>query len=826
MISKRMVIAMIACLLLAAALLAPQSPVSLRAEQQLSSTWIRCGGPLGGLGYDIRMHPLDPDTMFVTDSYAGVFKSDDGGQSWYPSSNHIEVHGGDSGDALKAFCLTIDPVNPGTIWVGLQNYGEIYKSTDGGRNWTLKVNGIGDGYLDGLSFRGFTVDPQHPDTVYAAGEINSLRWNGAVLNGRQFDRTMGMVYKTENGGDSWTAIWTGANLARYVWIDPDDTQVLYVSTGITDREAANTDTTTNDPGGVGILKSYDGGAHWEDRNNGLTNLYIGTLFMHPYDPDILLAGADSGVWPAGAGVFRTTDGGNSWVKVLSAGANSVEFAMSDSLIAYAGGAGAVYMSDDGGETFRQMTSGPPTDGWGSPGVQSGFPIDFQVHPFDASRIFANSYGGGNFVSADSGHTWAVASEGYTGALVKDVAVAGDDPGRVYAAARSGMFVSYNFGEEWHGRGFAPALPGLEWRAVAINPLNSSHMLAAFDLYNVILETRDGAQTWQTTTGTVPEPHIWRCFAFAPSDTQTIYAGSGAGTVENAGMGIYKSTNGGLIWSAANDATSDTANVAELAVQADNDSVVYAACSNMGLLKTMNGGATWAASAFDTLANPRALSVAIDPADANHVLAGMDDAGLYQSFNGGANFSSVPVGLPAEADVMDIAYCPVDANLIYVADRRSGVYRSTDGGGSWIKVNDGLRMRAVNALAFSGDGQVIYAGTEGEGVFRLDGAGPVTAVGDSPPNPRRVGLQVYPNPFNPGATVAYKARAGEHVRVAIYDVAGRLVRVLHDGGVVSTGRHEVVWDGRNNRGQSVASGVYLCRAEVGENLETKKMVLVK
>jgi hypothetical protein len=136
------------------------------------------------------------------------------------------------------------------------------------------------------------------------------------------------------------------------------------------------------------------------------------------------------------------------------------------------------------------------------------------------------------------------------------------------------------------------------------------------------------------------------------------------------------------------------------------------------------------------------------------------------------------------------------------------------------------MRAVSALAFSGDGQVLYAGTWGEGVFRLDDAGPVTAVGDSPPNPPQIGLQVYPNPFNPGATIAYTAATGEHVRVEIYDVAGRLVKALQEGAVGYTGRHEIVWDGRNNGGGSVASGVYFCRTEVGKHRETKKLVLVK
>ncbi len=51
--------------------------------------WVRTGGPLGGLGYDIRMRPDNPDIMFVTDAWAGVFKSTDGGDTWFPSNTGI-----------------------------------------------------------------------------------------------------------------------------------------------------------------------------------------------------------------------------------------------------------------------------------------------------------------------------------------------------------------------------------------------------------------------------------------------------------------------------------------------------------------------------------------------------------------------------------------------------------------------------------------------------------------------------------------------------------------------------------------------------------------
>src|ERR1019366_3992545 len=88
-----------------------------------------------------------------------------------------------------------------------------------------------------------------------------------------------MVYKTTDGGEHWTQIWQGDNLARYVWIDPGNRNLLYVSTGFFDREDAQSNPVANLAGGVGILKSTDGGQTWRvlNQTNGLGNLYVGSL---------------------------------------------------------------------------------------------------------------------------------------------------------------------------------------------------------------------------------------------------------------------------------------------------------------------------------------------------------------------------------------------------------------------------------------------------------------------------------------------------------------------------------------------------------------------
>jgi photosystem II stability/assembly factor-like uncharacterized protein len=461
---------------------------------------------------------------------------------------------------------------------------------------------------------------------------------------------------------------------------------------------------------------------------------------------------------------------------------------------------------------------------------AGFPIDFQVDPAYPDRMFANNYGGGNFMTDDGGHTWTAASTGYTGAQVRNIAVAPYDPARVYAAARSGMFVSSDFGFHWLGLINWPAF-GLEWNVVDIDPHNPAHMLAANNYTSTIYESHDGAETWRIASPALPEGKAWRCFAFAPSDPLTIYGGTGAFlsagqfSDDMAAAGIYKSTNGGLGCGPANDAVSQDAQVAELAVHPEFEWVVYAASTNKGVLKTTNGGLEWVVMNSGLPAQPNVLTIAIDPSNHDHLFAGLATAGLYQSVNGGATWTSVPVGLPAEAQVSSIVFNPLDNDLIYLADQHSGVYRSVNGGATWTTVNDGLRTKAVNELAQSQAGLFLYAATEGEGVFLLEDAGPPIAVGE-PPAPAPLALeQSYPNPFNPAVTIDFTLREPTRVALRIFDTSGRLIRTLLDE-PRAAGPHRLSWDGRDNTGRSVASGVYFYRLRTGLGTMTRKMILAR
>jgi photosystem II stability/assembly factor-like uncharacterized protein len=697
-------------------------------------TWIKTGGPIGGLGYDVRMRPDKPDTMFVTDTFSGVNVSVDGGRTWQASNTGITARTGTSGDAIPVFCLTIDSRNPDVVWAGTQNARGIYRSTDGGKKWVQKTNGIVE--QNGISFRGITVDPNDSNVVYAAAEISSFVWAGASIMGREFDRTKGVVYRTRDGGQNWTAIWRGDNLARYVWIDPRNTSVVYVSTGIFDREAANSDLVNGVPGGVGIVKTTDGGQTWQalNRPNGFENLYVGTLFLHPQNPDILLAGAGVVGSSTGAGIYLSTDKGARWQRGTLAGSGqvieevitSVEFAFSDPRIAYAGSSSFFYRSSDGGHTWTIRAGGPPSNDYGPPGIWTGFPIDLQVDPRNPDRVFINNYGGGNFLSEDGGLTWQVASYGYTGAQLHRVVANSRTNGDVYVTGRSGSFRSPDRGDNWTGLNYIPA--NFVGFTVVLDPANPSTLLLSSDSTGTLLRSTDGGVHWTMTfkhplaTGDPNNRHGFKSLTFAPSSPRTVYGGVCRTTTESGtagpSFGVFKSTDGGMTWQDSNDAVSAGQNIHMIAVRPGDENTVYATTYKSGVLKSTDGGHSWK-QINQGLGLLDVRSLAIDPSNPAVLYAGIEGGGLYKSTNSGATWTLAATGMDPAASIRDIAIDPSSPQTVYAADYRTGVYWSADGGKTWVQINNGLSTRAVKALALTPSGGTLYAATEGEGLFRLD-----------------------------------------------------------------------------------------------------------
>lgn len=707
--------------------------VSVVGVPNPEATWERTGGPMGGLGYDVRYGTGDTQIMYVTDNFSGVYKSANNGQTWFPTNRGITGRFWPSGDAIPVFTLNVDPNNPNNLWAGLKDVKGAYKSIDTGQTWTEVTPVMTDTQF---VFRGFTVMPGNSNEVFASGELPMN------ITGKEFGLVKGRIYHTEDGGQNWTKIWEDENLTRYVIVHPEDHNVIYVSLGIFDREANDSDCKLIPPvsgnqGTGGVLRGVRNGSTWEWTlmNDGLTDMYVGSLVMHPSDPQIMLAGAGnvacSRYWVGDqvaetGGVFLTTNGGESWTKTLTEDIiTSVEFSPNHPNIAYAGGQNKFYISENGGETWVLVAG--ETFPWGPPGILAGFPIDILVDPEDPGTLFANNYGGGNVKSSDGGSNWELASKGYTGAMMFDISVHPGDPGVVYATARSGAFRSMDGGETWSGMAYPPA-NFAETYSVGLSPHTPKILLVAHELMGKLWRTLDGGDSWELVKTLDPVSGLnmrgFKRIVFAPSAPHVVYAGSCRSRGELHGgktdaLGIFKSEDTGQTWLEANSTNTEDECVNDLAVHPNNHFIVYAATAAEGLYKTTDGGVNW--TPMNTgLPTSDIRSVAIDPGNWDVVYVGTEGHRVYKSTTGGGSWSPLVAGMEPNDSIWALAIDPLNPAVVYAGSFFSGVYRWNVDEGLWSHINDGLRTRSVTDLAISHDGSVLYAATWGEGVYRLGG----------------------------------------------------------------------------------------------------------
>ena len=691
--------------------------ISIQGDKLIQSTeWKKTGGPSGGLGYDVVFHPTNPEIMFVTDNPSGVNKSYDGGKTWVQRNEGINTRAGEAGDGIPIFCLTIDPKNPNIIWTGTQFNRGIYKSVDCGETWEKKDAGVTE--WNEITFRGFGVDPNNSDVVYAGAEITS------GVTGYGGDKAKGKIYKTTNGGESWSCVWEGGSLVRFVIVNPNDSNIVYASTGIFDREAYNDI-------GVGVLKSTDAGNSWSQINNGLTNLFVGYLEMHPNNPDILFAATGAGEQQhygyTHGGIFKTDNGGQSWRHVLHCPdhLNSVVFSPSDTDVVYAAHNSFFYRSEDGGENWTNLGL------WGPPGISPGSPIGMAVSPTNPLVVFANNYNGGNFKSEDGGETWVNASNGYTGASLRMIKV---DPGnarKVYCVGRSGTFSSSNSGYTWKGLTYFPLMN--DSLSIAIHPLDSQNILVTLDASEgAIYGTTDGGSSWRLLY-LYPDIydssnlHSFKAIKFSPSNPSIIYAGmrrvQTMGSIDpgdGPSQGMFKSSDGGQTWNQINTGLEETYRkcINEILIDPDDPEVVYIGTYKNGIWKTTNGGGLWVCKTTQLEELDDARSLAMHPVNHNVIFAGTRGNGIWKTTDGGDTWKNISIGMPINASILSIVFDPTDPQTIYAADLTSGVYISKDGGQTWYIMNGGLTTRSVISLDISSDGSILYAATSGEGVFSL------------------------------------------------------------------------------------------------------------
>jgi hypothetical protein len=111
------------------------------------------------------------------------------------------------------------------------------------------------------------------------------------------------------------------------------------------------------------------------------------------------------------------------------------------------------------------------------------------------------------------------------------------------------------------------------------------------------------------------------------------------------------------------------------------------------------------------------------------------------------------------------------------------------------------------------------------VITISESSGITAVEDMP-TPPDFFARSYPNPFNPKTTIAFGMKSAGDVSLKIYDLKGNLVRTICENRHYSDGRHELHWQGRDDAGRAVSSGVYIYRLQAGQETAVERMALLK
>lgn len=381
----------------------------------------------------------------------------------------------------------------------------------------LKVRNIGPAYMSG---RIADIDVVKSDPA---------TWYVGVASGG--------VWKTENAGTTWTPVFDDQSVYSIgdVTIDQSNPNIIWVGTG------------ENNAGrhiafGDGVYKSMDGGKTWQ--NMGLTKSeHIGDIIIHPEDSNTVWVSAQGPLWSSGGerGLYKTTDGGKTWRNVMQdfvdewTGVGSVAMDPKNPNKLYAftwsrhrtiaavmdGGPGsALYTSDDGGETWRKLSTGlPKGKDWGKSSVA--------VSPVNPDVVYAaielEERTGGFYRSDDRGESWTYMSDMVgtgTGAHYYQEIFA--DPhtfDQVYMSNNSSS-VSMDGGKTWqfmnrdnrHG----------DDHAFAFNPNDPDFILVGTD--GGVYESRDDMKHWRFMAN-IPVTQFYKIAADDKLPFYNVYGGT-------------------------------------------------------------------------------------------------------------------------------------------------------------------------------------------------------------------------------------------------------------------------------------------------------------
>ncbi|MEO0340266.1 MAG: hypothetical protein AAF242_13775 [Bacteroidota bacterium] len=693
-------------------------------------------GPAGMSGRVTAIDAVvaDPNIIYIGTAAGGVWKSTNGGLSFKPTFDEQKV--------MSIGAVAINQQNPQEIWAGTgegnprnslsSGYG-LYRSLDGGRNWTYM--GLGET----RNIHRIIIHPQDANTI----------WVGAIGSpwGEQEERG---VYKTTDGGKTWDKVLyvdQKTGLADLV-IDPSNPNKLIAAMW----EHRRWPWYFHSGGaGSGIHVSFDGGATWEERTpeDGLPKGDLGRigLAIAPSSPNIVYALIES----KKNGLYKSTDGGFNWKLVASKGIGGRPFYYADIFVDPLN-ENRVFnihttadVSQDGGKTFERFI---PT---------SLIHVDnhaFWIHP-NNPKLIMNGNDGGFCLSRDGGQTWDFA-ENMPLAQFYHIRVDNEVPYNIYGGLQdNGSWRGPS--QVWRRKG----IRNFYWNRIGTgdgfdampDPLDKRFgysLSQGGNLYRFDLET--GLRTSLKPFLKTEEPlryHWNAALAMNPFDQKTIYLGS---------QYVLKSEDQGHSWEAISpDLTTDDPEKQKQAttggLSLDNsgaenhttiisidpspiqEGVMWVGTDDGKVQLTQNGGADWTDLSANIKGMPTGAWVAQvnaslhDPAEAFVVVNNYRQSDwkpyLYHTTNNGKSWTSLIDTDIIGGYTLALAQDPVEENLLFLG-AEDGLYVSIDKGKNWTKWQSFPSISARDLVIHPREHDLVI-GTFGRAVWILDDIRPLRAL---------------------------------------------------------------------------------------------------
>ena len=683
------------------------------ADDNFSGLKMRSVGPslMAGRIADIAIDPNDESIWYVAVGSGGVWKTLNNGITWSPVFDNYTSY--------STGCISIDPNNPNTIWLGTGEnvggrhvgYGDgVYRSVDAGNTWKNM------GLKDSEHISKIIIHPENPNVIWVAAQ--GPLWNKGGERG---------IYLSEDGGATWTRTlgdeeWVGAT---DLLIDPRNPDRLYAATWQRHRTIA---AYLGGGPGTAIYRSDDGGKKWIKLENGLPkgNMAKIGMALSPQNPDMIYAAIE--LDQRTGGVYMSKDRGASWEKRSDAVSGATGPHYYQELYASPHQKGRIYLmdvrvqiSEDGGKNFRRMNekykhsdnhamafrdSDPNYLLFGTDGglyesfdlgenwrFVSNMPItQFYKLAVDDAEPFYNIYGGTQDNSTQAGPS---RTDNYQGIQNSDWRIILGGDGHQPATEPGNPNIAYAQSQE----GFLSRIDMATGEVIGIMPQPEAD--SGFERYN------------------------WDAPIFvSPHKPSRIYHGSHR---------LWRSEDRGDNWiPISGDLTRDQERI-ELPI--------------MGRKQSWdNAWDLYAMSTFNTI-----TSISESPVQEDLIYVGTDDGLLQITEDGGKNWTEIDVSklpkAPKNAYVNDIKADLFDANTVYVAldnhkhgDYRPLLYKSINRGKSWTSIAGNLPDRHLvwRIVQDHVNSKLLFIGTEygiffsinaGEKWIKLKGGMPVIPVRD-------------------------------------------------------------------------------------------------